>query len=137
MTTPGDPPQDPPSQDPRPGERPPGGGSGTPGPPPGGGPPPPPGGPSGASVGMALLGVVVYVVVNVLFGFIALGTGSTTGFAVVAALLALLTFGSGVVLVKSGTPLARGMGVGLMIGWGLVTVLSAGFCTGVNPGLYQ
>jgi hypothetical protein len=28
------------------------------------------------------------------------------------------------------------MGLGLMIGWALWSITTAGFCTGINPGLY-
>jgi hypothetical protein len=33
-------------------------------------------------------------------------------------------------------PWSQGLGMGLMIGWALVSIVSAGFCTGLNPGLY-
>ncbi|MBG0827102.1 hypothetical protein HS041_04915 [Planomonospora sp. ID67723] len=88
-------------------------------------------------MGLAFVGVLVYIVINVVFAFIAFATGSSTGFAVVAGLLALVSFGGGILLVRNSAPVAKGLGIGLMIGWALVSIVSAGFCTGLNPELYR
>ena len=53
-----------------------------------------------------------------------------------AVVLALIAFGGGAVLLLLRSPYAKGIGLGLMIGWALTSVFTVGFCTGINPGLY-
>ncbi|QUR69987.1 hypothetical protein F6B93_20950 [Mycobacterium spongiae] len=50
--------------------------------------------------------------------------------------LGFIAFGAGGVLVALRNPWARGIGLGLMIGWALTSIVTAGFCTGVNPTMY-
>jgi hypothetical protein len=54
-----------------------------------------------------------------------------------AVLLALIAFGGGAALLRSRNPNTRGLGVGLMVGWALMSLFTAGFCTGINPELYK
>ncbi|MBN6058328.1 hypothetical protein JYK22_40790, partial [Nonomuraea sp. RK-328] len=60
-------------------------------------------------------------------------SGWTAGAAVV---LALVGLGGGAVLLALRRPWTTGLGLGLMIGWALWSILSAGYCTGINPGMY-
>lgn len=91
---------------------------------------------------MAIIGVMGYCVINVVFAFAVLaaasgvddGSGVTVGFG--AAALFLLTFGGGAALIAMRKPWAKGLGLGLMIGWALVSITSVGFCTGLNPEMY-
>ncbi|CAN5250064.1 hypothetical protein BH11ACT6_BH11ACT6_19780 [soil metagenome] len=115
-------------------------------PPPGypyGPPTPPPSPPRRISVGMVFVGPLIYAGLNLAIGFMAfVFAGSTTNqasnvvFAVTAVVLALIAFGGGAVLLLLRSPYAKGIGLGLMIGWALTSVFTVGFCTGINPGLY-
>ena len=119
-------------------------------PPPGNGPPPPgpygypPSGPPPrgprVSVGMAFLGVFVYFGFNLLVGFGVLGMANSNGHGAVvagAALLALVGLGGGAALLfGTPNPTVKGLGLGLMIGWAFLSIVSVGFCTGLNPEMY-
>lgn len=82
------------------------------------------------------MGVFGYMVVNVVAGYAAVATESSVGVGIAAVFLAIFAFGLGLTLVFMRKPWSRGLGMGLMIGWALVSIVSAGFCTGLNPGLY-
>ncbi|WP_336212594.1 hypothetical protein [Nonomuraea sp. LPB2021202275-12-8] len=100
--------------------------------------PPPPERPhqTGLIVGLAFVGVFGYLIINVVVGFLALATESTAWFGVAAGFLALVGIGAGLVLLIMRRPWSKGLGMGLMIGWALASIVSAGWCTGLNPGLY-
>lgn len=103
---------------------------------------PPPGGGSGMVVGMALVGALLFIVCNAMFGFLVLALAQDTPnpaavIGIAAALSALVAFVGGIVLIRRGSAVPKGIGIGLMIGWAAVTILTAGFCTGVNPSLYS
>ncbi|MCV7361292.1 hypothetical protein H7K19_06985 [Mycolicibacterium neworleansense] len=94
---------------------------------------------------MVILGPFIYAPLNLLIGFIAfMGAGaadSAGGSANVvlggaALLLAAIAFGGGTLMLLSKNPTAKGLGIGLMVGWALVSLFTAGFCTGLNPELY-
>lgn len=80
---------------------------------------------------------MAFVIVDVAF-FIALDSGSRgLGLLVVGAvLLALVALGGIVLAVRGGTYFGRGIGIGLAIGWALMSIISAGYRTGLNPSLY-
>ncbi len=102
--------------------------------------PPPPSEPprnTGVIVGLAFAGVFTYAVVNVIVGVVALNLESTVALGVAAGLLALVGIGVGLVLVLLRKSWSIGLGLGLMIGWSLTSIISAGWCTGLNPGLYS
>jgi hypothetical protein len=113
--------------------------------PPPGWQPNPPRGNGGLIAGTAVAGAALFIVVNAVAGLFVIviaadqgGTRSTNAFlAVAAALSALIAFGGGAALIMTRKPVAKGFGLGLMIGWALVTVCTVGFCTGVNPYLYN
>ncbi len=128
------------------------------GPPPGYPPPPPqgypvyqypPGYPYGPpppqpriSAVMVILGPFLYAALNLVIGFIAfIGAGSTDNPDIVlggtAVLLALIAFGGGATMLFSKNPTTKGLGIGLMVGWALVSLFTAGLCTGINPDLYS
>ncbi|MFC6577823.1 hypothetical protein [Planomonospora parontospora] len=87
-------------------------------------------------VALAFVGVLAFIAANVLMALLAFSTGSPVGIGVAAVVLALGTFGGGILLVRKGEPWSKGLGIGLMAGWALVSIVSAGFCTGINPGVY-
>ncbi|MFI7449936.1 hypothetical protein ACIBQX_20760 [Nonomuraea sp. NPDC049714] len=110
-------------------------------------PPPPADNSTGVTVAMVFAGVGVYSAVNTVLGFFIFfaalsqsnssGTGGATAFLVVGAVvLVLVGLVAGVGLLFVRKPWATGMGLGLMIGWALWSITTAGFCTGINPGLY-
>ena len=114
-----------------------------PGYPPYGHPAPPPSPPRRISIPMVFVGPLIYVVLNMVIGFLAfVVAGSTTTqasntvFGITAVVLALIAFGGGAALLAVRSPYARGIGLGLMIGWALTSVLTVGLCTGLNPDLY-
>ena len=92
---------------------------------------------------MEFVGPLIYIVANMVIGFMAfiLASSSTSQasnvvMGVSAAVLALIAFGGGAGLLMLRSPHAKGIGLGLMIGWALTSVFTVGFCTGINPELY-
>ncbi|MFI7147301.1 hypothetical protein ACIBO2_20485 [Nonomuraea sp. NPDC050022] len=69
-------------------------------------------------------------------GLIVVSMSSTVAIGVAAGFLAVVGIGAGIVLVVLRKPWALGLGLGLMIGWALASIVSAGYCTGLNPGMY-
>ena len=109
-----------------------------PSPPPGWYPPPPPNN-TGTVVGLAVVGVLLFGAVNLLIGLVVLAVAAEHGGAVVgvgAVILALIAFGGGSCLIALRRPWTKGLGIGLMIGWALLSITSVGFCTGLNPEMY-
>ncbi|MDO3637125.1 hypothetical protein [Mycolicibacterium arseniciresistens] len=93
------------------------------------------------SAGMAVLGTLLYIMVNSVLAFAAFIVGadsrnSDTVFGGAAVMLLLIAFGGGAALLRSANPGARGLGLGLMIGWAVTSLVTVGFCTGINPELY-
>jgi hypothetical protein len=116
-------------------------------------PPPPPGYPYGhapqprsrIAVGLVFAGSFLYFAINFAVGFAGFMVAgsqpnSPNGVLVLTAVaLAAFAFafgGGGGLLLFNRSPKARGLGLGLMIGWALTSLFTAGFCTGLNPGLY-
>ncbi|MGI5285031.1 hypothetical protein ACQEVF_17075 [Nonomuraea polychroma] len=93
-------------------------------------------------VALAFAGLALYSVLNVIVGFFIFAaamdsSGPHTAYvAAGAAVLALIGLGGGIGLVLIRQSWTRGLGLGLMIGWALWSILSAGICTGLNPSLY-
>ncbi len=113
-------------------------------------PPPPPksANSGGVAIAMVFAGLSIYSVVNGVLGFFiffaALSQSSSSGgsadatamviFGAVALALLGLVAGVGLLFVRK--PWAVGTGIGLMMGWALWSITTAGFCTGINPALY-
>ncbi|MFI7615462.1 hypothetical protein ACIBP6_29965 [Nonomuraea terrae] len=93
-------------------------------------------------VGMLFAGLGLYSVLNVILVVAVLASGmSWTGDGPSPALLmavVLIVVGpvAGIVLCFVRGSWTRGLGLGLMIGWATWSIVSVGFCTGLNPGLY-
>ncbi|WP_088414754.1 hypothetical protein [Mycobacteroides saopaulense] len=96
----------------------------------------------GVSGGHAVLGAFLFAVVNAVVAVVAFvvalsvsdkssnsGDAVFIAFAVVSLLAA---FGGGAALMRTGDRDKRGLGLGLMIGWALVTLLTGGVCTGAG-----
>lgn len=65
------------------------------------------------------------------------GPDSVAVIATVAVLLGIIGIGVGLGLLLVRKPWSKGLGLGLMIGWALTSIISAGWCTGLNPALYS
>ncbi|MEV4111426.1 hypothetical protein [Nonomuraea sp. NPDC049695] len=94
-------------------------------------------------IALIFAGLAIYSVLNVVIGvlvFIAAGSGGAgvTPYLITGTvLLALIGLGAGIgLLFVRRQPWTKGIGLGLMIGWALWSIVSAGYCTGLNPGLY-
>ncbi|WP_084187695.1 hypothetical protein [Mycobacterium paraffinicum] len=98
---------------------------------------------SGEVFGAAIAGIALYVGINVVVGPLVLfGLANTiapkAAFATGAVMLGLIAFGGGgALLFVKGSAWARGIGMGLMIGWALSSIFTVGICTGLNPVLYH
>jgi hypothetical protein len=105
---------------------------------------PPPREPSSAGmiIGLAVVGVFTYFAINLAVGLIlvmlAIQTpASNVAVVAVAIGLGLFAFGGGGVLLAFRKPWAKGLGLGLMIGWALTSIFTVGICTGINPSIYN
>ncbi|WP_203984642.1 hypothetical protein [Sphaerisporangium rufum] len=92
-------------------------------------------------MGLAFAGIAIYTVINFAAAIIALSLARDSDTAPVvlgagAVLLALVALGGGAALLFVRRPWATGLGMGLMIGWAISSIVTAGYCTGLNPGLY-
>jgi hypothetical protein len=146
MTTP--PPGDdrPPDDQWRPGPPPPPGYPYYPGQPPPGYPyypyRPPPQPRSRIAIGMVFAGSGIYFAINLFVALAVLTVAGSAGqngnamLAGAAVMLFLIAFAGGAGLLASRNRYAKGLGLGLMIGWSLLSLFSVGFCTGVNPAMY-
>ncbi|MGW0249102.1 hypothetical protein ACWDYH_20950 [Nocardia goodfellowii] len=110
-------------------------------PPPGWQGPPPKSNDGLVQVLMALTGAFGYLLVNSVVAFFLFITAlehstNTVPIALGAVGGVLLAFGGGTALILLRKPWSKGLGLGLMIGWALMTVCTVGFCTGVNPTIY-
>lgn len=99
---------------------------------------PPPRNPNAISVGGVISGVLIFPVINFGIGFVTVMIANQGKFllALGAVALALVAFGGGFALWKTGNPASKGLGLGLMIGWALTSILTVGYCTGLNPTMY-
>ncbi len=88
------------------------------------------------SVPTALIGFAVFIVVNVVLLVLSSpgeGIPHWRDHVIVGAAILLLMALAGVALtVRARSYAMKGLGIGLMIGWGLASIVSAGYCTGLN-----
>ncbi len=94
------------------------------------------------SIGLVFAGIAVWMIFNAVVAFVAFvaADGATSSNSVLAGAalgLALGAFGGGGGLLLVRNKYARGLGLGLMIGWALMSLFTVGFCTGINPELYS
>ncbi|BDX31505.1 hypothetical protein TUM20985_20520 [Mycobacterium antarcticum] len=90
-------------------------------------------------IGFAVLGVMAFGAINLVLGLVVLALASGSDGVVVgvgAVILALIAFGGGGGFIALRRPWSKGLGIGLMIGWALLSITSVGFCTGLNPEMY-
>ncbi|WP_113698567.1 hypothetical protein [Nonomuraea lactucae] len=87
-------------------------------------------------VGLAFVGAFGYWVFNVVVAIVVLSMESSVAIGVGAVILALAALGGGIVLLVLRRSWALGLGLGLLIGWALASIVTAGYCTGLNPGMY-
>ncbi|WP_218004754.1 hypothetical protein [Microtetraspora niveoalba] len=93
-------------------------------------------------VATAFAGFAAFILINFVGFLVTLGVADSVAenkevvVGVAAVILAAIALGGGVGLVLLRRPWTKGLGLGLMIGWALVSILSVGFCTGVNPDIY-
>ncbi|MFN8033669.1 MAG: hypothetical protein U0Q47_10265 [Mycobacterium sp.] len=116
------------------------------------GPPPPPGyhsyGPpppqprSRIAIGTVFAGSGLYFAINLFVGIAVITFADSAGksanvmLAGATVMLLLIAFAGGAGLLASGNRYAKGLGLGLMIGWALTSLFTVGFCTGINPAMY-
>lgn len=97
-------------------------------------PPPPAPGPEperrppAVSVGLALVGVVLVVPLSFLLVFALQGPSLGARAAIFAGVVFIV--GGSLCFVRS--PQARGIGIGLMTGWALLSITTGGVCTGLQ-----
>jgi hypothetical protein len=116
-----------------------------PGPPYGPYPPyPPPREPSSAGliIGLAVVGVFTYFAINLVAAltimFLAIESPVSNAVVLGGAIgLALFAFAGGGLLIALRKPWAKGLGLGLMIGWALTSIFTLGICNGINPTIYS
>jgi hypothetical protein len=93
-------------------------------------------------VATAFGGIGIFVVLNLVLFFATLSLAESVGTNQVmvvglgAVVLAGIAFGGGALLIALRKPWTKGLGLGLMIGWALMSIVSVGICTGVNPSIY-
>ncbi|MBF8192145.1 hypothetical protein ITP53_41995 [Nonomuraea sp. K274] len=96
----------------------------------------------GMVVGMLFVGLTLYSGLNIVIGFLIFVSSmdadhANTPYMIAGtAVLALIGLAAGIGLVLVRRSWTRGLGLGLMAGWALWSILSAGICTGLNPALY-
>jgi hypothetical protein len=84
-------------------------------------------------VGLTTTGFVIFVIVDSIMMYAPFRTHSSTNLLPQAVTLALLAFGLGALLIWSIRGACRPIGVGMMLGWVFMTLISAGYFTGLNP----
>ncbi|GLX01351.1 hypothetical protein [Microtetraspora sp. NBRC 16547] len=92
---------------------------------------------------MTFVGFAIFIVINLMAFLLTLGIADGIGdhktlvVGVAALILAAIALGGGAGLIFLRRPWSKGLGLGLMIGWALVSIVSVGFCTGINPEIYS
>jgi hypothetical protein len=84
-------------------------------------------------IGLTTTGFVIFVIVDSIMMYAPFRTHGSTNLLPQAVTLALLAFGLGALMIWSIRGACRPVGVGLMLGWVFMTLISAGYLTGLNP----
>jgi hypothetical protein len=94
---------------------------------------PPSAAPGCREIGLTTTGFVIFMIVDSIMMYAPFRTHSSTNLLPQAITLALLAFGLGALMIWSIRGACRPIGVGLMLGWVFMTLISAGYFTGLNP----
>jgi hypothetical protein len=80
----------------------------------------------------AFIGGIFLIIPVSLLGSVVVMTGQTGWFQQWGPLILIagIAFGLGTFLFMRADPAARGIGLGIMAGWAILSIVSAGFCTG-------
>jgi hypothetical protein len=84
-------------------------------------------------IGLTTTGFVIFVIVDSIMMYVPFRTHSSTNLLPQAITLALLAFGLGALMIWNIRGACRPVGVGMMLGWVFMTLISAGYFTGLNP----
>jgi hypothetical protein len=84
-------------------------------------------------IGLTTTGFVIFVIVDSIMMYAPFRTHSSTNLLPQAITLALLAFGLGALMIWNIRGACRPVGVGMMLGWVFMTLISAGYLTGLNP----
>lgn len=95
----------------------------------------------GTMVRMGIAGFGLFVLLDLMIIVIVLYVGGELFSAVPAmvgtALLAVAALGGGTMLLTRRTARAKGLGIGLIVGWIALSAATSGFATGLHPALYR
>jgi hypothetical protein len=94
---------------------------------------PPSGAPGFREIGLTTTGFVIFMIVDSIMMYAPFRTHGSTNLLPQAITLALLAFGLGALMIWSIRGACRPVGIGLMLGWVFMTLISAGYFTGLNP----
>jgi hypothetical protein len=84
-------------------------------------------------IGLTTTGFVIFVIVDSIMMYAPFRTHSSTNLLPQAITLVLLAFGLGALMIWHIRGACRPVGVGMMLGWVFMTLISAGYFTGLNP----
>jgi hypothetical protein len=84
-------------------------------------------------IGLTTTGFVIFMIVDSIMMYAPFRTHSSTNLLPQAITLALLAFGLGALMIWNIRGACRPIGVGMMLGWVFMTLISAGYFTGLNP----
>jgi hypothetical protein len=84
-------------------------------------------------IGLTTTGFAIFVTVDSIMMYTPFRTPGPTSLLPQAITLALLAFGLGALMIWSIRGAARPVGAGMMLGWVFMTLISAGYFTGLNP----
>lgn len=84
-------------------------------------------------IALTTTGFVIFVAVDSIMMYTPFSTPGSTSLLPQALTLALLAFGLGALMIWSIRGACRPVGVGMMLGWVFMTLISAGYFTGLNP----
>lgn len=81
----------------------------------------------------ATLGALAFIVLNFVVILFHQSFDSPFVRLIAVAVLATIAFGGGGLMRRYGSPKVKAIGLGLMIGWAVASIVSLGSCTGIRP----